>query len=167
MAQSTVKNLMIEMKSFDNNSTRVRLDNPKNGITRSQIAEVMQPAFTNGWIITDKGSTAGYLGETVLETSTKIKLEGEDFYVTPNALYFTADPGTQTKTLTVTGAQIQGYNIKMTIETYSTLSVAIAENGLTATVTTRYDEGQSSGAWNVILIIRGQEVTIPVKRGNV
>lgn len=166
MAQSTVRNLMIEMKSFDNDSMRIRLDNPKEGITRAQIAEVMQPAFTNNWIMTEKGSTAGYLGETVLETSTKIKLEGEDFYVTPNEIIFTTGSGTQNATLTVTGAQIQGYNIKQIDEGgSSTLSVKIAENGLSATVTTTApSSGAYGGTWNLILIIRGAEVTIPVKR---
>lgn len=154
MAQSTVKNLMIELKSFDGDSTRVRLDNPQNGITRAQVAEAMQPAFTNNWIYTDKGSTAGYLGETVLETSTKISLEGEDFYVTPNSLtIITGNSGT----LTVTGAQIQGYNIKNTQDV--TASVTIAENGLSATVTA---SSQSTRNFQLILIIRGQEVTIPV-----
>lgn len=160
MAQSTVKNLMIEMKSFDNDSTRVRLDNPKEGITRAQIATAMQPAFTNGWIITDKGSTAGYLGETVLETSTKISLEGEDFYVTPNSLNITNG---NEYTLTVTGAKIQGYNIKNRTAGvyYDTFMITVSQNGLTATVQVR-ESDPVAGTCDLILIILGQEVTIPV-----
>lgn len=158
MAQSTVRNLMIELKSFDNDSLRVRLDNPKEGITRAQIAEAMQPAFTNNWIITDKGSTAGYLGETVLETSTKISLEGVDYYVTPSSL--TIDRK-EPYTLTVTGAKVQGYNLKNS--TFSSeenpVTVTISENGLTVNVMYNILE---NGTVDLILIILGQEVTIPI-----
>ena len=161
---TTVKNLMVELKSFDNDNLRIRIDNPKDSVTRAAVAEAFQPAFTNGWITTNKGSVAGYIGELVLETSIKISLEGEDFYVTPNELTLA---GTTPQTLTVTGAQIQGYNIKNLQSsgspplTESNISVTIAENGLTATVV--MDQGTSSyrGSFNLILVILGQEVTIP------
>jgi len=169
MAQSTVKNLMIEMKSFDGDSSRIRLDNPKEGISRAQVAEVMQPAFLNNWIYTDKGSTAGYLGETVLETSTKISLEGEDFYITPSSLSFNASTqGDHIQTVTITGAQLQGYQFKNVVKTIGSqfdLFATIADNGLSVEVNVKTANINQLGTFDFVVIVRGQEVTIPATIG--
>lgn len=162
MAQSTVKNVMVELRSFDNDNLRIRIDNPKTGITRAEIADAFQPAFTNSWIITSKGSTAGYIGEVVLETSTKISLEGNDYYVTPNSLTL---EDTVEQTLTITGAQVQGFNIKNFTSsgtpplTPKNVNVIIAENGLSVAVA--MSTSSYTGSFDLILIILGQEITIP------
>lgn len=169
MATSTVKNVMIEFKSFDNDSLRIRLDNPKDTITREQIAVAFQKAFTEGWIICSEGSIAGYIGETILETSTKVSLEGQDFYVTPNAINIPY--GETMPTITVMGAVIQGYNVikgKMpSTSIKSELYPQITNNGLNCALT--YDVAADSGGqyprvWNftLILVIRGTEVRIPI-----
>lgn len=162
MAQSTIKNVMVELRSFDNDNLRIRIDNPKTNITRAEIADAFQTAFTNNWIITSKGSTAGYIGEVVLETSTKISLEGDDYYVTPNSLTLN---GTVEQTLTITGAQVQGFNIKNFTSSGSppltpkNVNVIIAENGLSVAVA--MSVSSYTGNFDLILIILGQEVTIP------
>jgi len=165
MATSTVKNVMIEFKSFDDDALRIRLDNPRDGITREQISAAYQKAFLEDWIICSKGSIADYIGEIVVETSTKVSLEGEDFYITPNTL--SINLGSSTKgsgNLTVSGAQIQGYNVKNIAgkSDVEYIKATIKDNGLTATVTVQTTTSKdASGTFDLILVIRGKEVTVP------
>lgn len=136
-----------------------KFDNPKANLTRAMVSEAFSPALANGWLLAADDTTAMYLGEVILNTSKKVTLDGEDFYVTPNSLTIdTKSP----YTLTVTGAKVQGYNFKnstFTSEEGTPVIVTISENGLTVNVMYNFLE---NGTVDLILIILGQEVTIPI-----
>lgn len=164
MAQTTVKNVMIELKSGDNDNTRIRLDNPINNITREMISAALQPALINEWIITDKGSKAIGIGEVVLETSTKVPLVGTDYYITPSSLNINTPGGSGSGTVTVSGATIQGYNFRNFAGSTSNLysyKATIANNGLSITVEVTTNTTTFSVTFDLILVIQGTEVTVP------
>ena len=76
-------------------------------------------------------------------SSTKIKLGGEDFYVTPTSLDLTASLGPQNikGTVTVSGATIQGYNIVHVSGTApDNIEVTLSENKLSATIKVSMDD---------------------------
>lgn len=156
----TVKTLDIQLQNAERgNSTTIKLDNPVDNITREMVSTAMQTPLSQGWFLTNKGDIATYIGDITLNTSIKVKLEGEDFYVTPNTLTIVAD-GTANSTIEVSGAQIQGYNLKNLsgVNQQNTI-IQIAENGLS--ITLGYFRGQGTGTFDLILIIMGQEVLIP------
>ena len=137
-----------------------KFDNPKANLTRAMVSEAFTPALTKGWLLAADNSTAMYIGDVILNTSKKITLDGEDFYITPSSLSFSPQ-GSETKTVTVTGAQIQGYNIKNKVLVNTSLTVNIVENDFVANVTKNSSEYQTGSA-TLILVIQGQEVSIPI-----
>lgn len=146
--------------------TTVKLDNPRENLTKADISTAFSNAFANEWLLTNKsGRPAKYLGDVTINTSTKVKLGGEDYYVTPSSLSFAS--GTNTQTLTVSGAYIQGYNVTNltgSLPSLDRISIVISENGLTASVTLN-NQGNFNGTFNIILVIQGIEVIIPVSYG--
>lgn len=166
--QTTVTTVDIQLLDAERSgATTVKLDNPKNNLTREQISAAMQPALSNGWFLTNKGNVVMYIGDTTINQSIKTKLGGEDFYVTPSSLSFGMDgQGTSdTKIVTVTGAVIQGYNITdENIENINSMQrdITVAENGLTITITIKQTQSTSpTGSFNLKLVIQGTIVTIP------
>lgn len=163
---TTVNTIDIQLLNADRaDVTTIKLDNPINGITREQVSAVMQPALTNGWLLTTKGDTAMYLGDITLNTSIKTKLGGEDFYVTPSTLSFalTNQKPADNKTVTVSGATIQGYNIRNLTNANLNYKITIADNGLSIQVivlTTDLSAGDN-GSFDLELVIQGTIVTIP------
>ncbi len=158
--QTTVTTLDIQMLDADrSNATTIKLDNPKDNVTREQVSSAMQPAFSNGWFLCSNGNTAMYLGDVTINQSIKTKLAGEDFYVTPDTI--TMESGATT--VTVSGATIQGYNLKDTdtLVNHRVTSIAIASNGLSITFSI---EKINTGTENftLVLIIQGLEINIPV-----
>lgn len=171
MADSVVTNVTtLDIQMLDSerkNATTIKLDFPKDNLTREQVSAAMQPAFANGWLLTNSGSVAMYLGDVTINQSIKTKLDGEDFYVTPSTLAYTISlEQTETKTITVSGATIQGVNITDYVDENDTLeflSPVIAANGLSVQIPVR---GIATGSdqdatFNIKLIILGTEVTIP------
>lgn len=78
--QTTVANLDIQILSAERSeTTTIKLDNPKQNLTREMVSAAMQPAFTNGWLLTSKGSVAMYLGDVTYNTSTKINWAAKIF----------------------------------------------------------------------------------------
>lgn len=67
-------------------ATLIKLDNPMDNLTKNQVVDAMQPALTNGWLLTNKGNVATYIGDVTLNTSIKTKLSGGDTYITPPSL---------------------------------------------------------------------------------
>lgn len=177
---TTVKTLDFQMLDADRqDATLIKLDNPKNNITREMVSAAMQPAFANGWFLTTKGSPAMYLGDVTISTSTKVKLDGQDFYVTPSS--FTQNWNKQTNGFTVdinvSGATIQGYQyININNQVYSASSgsfpvtmkftPSIINNGLKfrmiieASSTPMIEGGTLT--FDIILVIQGTQVTVPV-----
>lgn len=162
MATTNVTNLDIQLLDADrSNTTTIKLDNPKSNITREQVSAAMQPALTNGWFLTNRGSVAMYLGDITINQSIKTVLDGEDFYVTPSSITFTAGSAEEGETIQVSGATIQGYNILDDPSTDPVLSVRIADNGLSAHVSIQED--YSAGhSMTLVLIIQGTAVNIPI-----
>lgn len=112
MANTTVKNLDVQLLNAERKATTIKLDNPKDGLTKAQVVAAYQPAITNGWLLDREGERVMYIGDVIVNTSIKVSLEGEDFYVTPEALAFNfstnvSSGSSDTKTITVTGADIQ------------------------------------------------------------
>lgn len=169
MSESTtnVTNLDIQMLNANHSAaTTVKLDNPKDNITREQVSAAMQPAFTNGWFLCNDGSTAMYLGDVTINQSIKTRLDGEDFYVTPSTLTFSGRD-IQSSDITVSGATIQGYNITSDNEIVREgFNVSLSENKLVATVKAEQYmlNNLTAGTYNlqIVLIILGTEVNIPV-----
>lgn len=156
------------------NATTVKLDNPRENVTREQVSAAMQTAFANGWFLTSKGDVAMYLGDVTINKSIKTKLGGEDFYVTPNSLTMKAVNESQTEyqpTITVSGATIQGYNYTQLTgplaSRISKFTVTIAPNGLSATLYFLADSGFGAGddycTMDFYLVIQGVRITIPVR----
>lgn len=159
-----VVTLDVQLLNANRESVRTyKFDNPRSDVTRAQISEAFQPALVNSWLIAADGSPAMYIGDTIINTSKKVSLDGQDFYVTPTELNLSiTTPGQPAVgTVTVTGAQIQGYNFKNKQGTFSVLTAVVADNGLTATLTVSTPQGNSASC-DLILIILGKEVVIPV-----
>lgn len=176
----TVKTLDFQMLDADRqDATLIKLDNPKDNITREMVSAAMQPAFANGWFLTTKGAPAMYLGDVTVSTSTKVKLDGQDFYVTPSSV--TQNWNKQTNAMIididVSGATIQGYQyINIDNQVYSASSSSspvtmrfapeIINNGLrfrimvTSSSTPMVEGGTLT--FDIILVIQGTQVTIPV-----
>ena len=163
-SQTTVTNLDIQLLDADrSNATTIKLDNPKDSVTREQVSAALQTPLTEGWFLTSKGSTAMYLGDITINQSIKTKLGGEDFYVTPASLSFSMASSSQqehTETITVVGATIQGYNFINKYPNGYSISAEIAQNALSINVKfTKLTAGANNG--KIILIIQGTEVAVP------
>ena len=170
--QTTVVNLDIQLLDESRaDTTTFKLDNPKSNVTREQVSSAMQPALTNGWLLTTKGNVAMYLGDITVNQSIKTKLGGEDFYVSPSEVNLQTDTASHiTTTITVSGATIQGYNFKnfpteLDVQIYATAEVA--ENGLSITVDVNINYGDlpsgTTKLCDLILVIQGVEVVVPIK----
>lgn len=165
--QTTVTTVDIQLLDAERSgATTVKLDNPKNNLTREQISAAMQPALSAGWFLTNKGAVVMYIGDTTINQSIKTKLGGEDFYVTPSSLTFLNGAGEQNpQDITVTGATIQGYNItNITGTGTGTPYVNLSENRLTATVGFTNKSNPAPGIdFTVQLVIQGTIVNINCK----
>ena len=168
--QTTVTTLDIQMLDADRkNATTIKLDYPKDSVTREQVSAAMQPAFTNGWLLTNSGSVAMYLGDVTINQSIKTKLGGEDFYVTPANLEFRKMVGLKFdyENINVSGATIQGYNFVNISNDKIKPYAEIINNGLSIKLTpylgdiTQDMQGMNE-TFDVELIIMGEKVTVPV-----
>lgn len=174
---TTVVTLDIQLLDAERkNATTVKLDNPKTNpmVTREQVSAAMQPALTNSWFLTSNGSVAMYLGDVTINTSTKVKLGGDDFYVTPNSITLTLAQAKQSaldnRMITVSGAIIQGYSFKRgTIQNqdatwYEKIYGTILNNG--SRFAFKFEDSftnlTENATFTVSLIIQGVEVEIPV-----
>lgn len=164
---TTVTNLDIQLLNANRSAAvTIKLDNPKDDVTREQVSSTFQPALSGGWFLANDGSPAMYIGNITVNQSIKTKLGGEDFYVTPSELRFSANAlqsSDQTTNVNVTGATIQGYNFSNSATNNST-KVVISENALTAAVTMAQGMYLSSQdpQFSIILIVQGQSIQIPV-----
>lgn len=164
--QTTVTTLDIQMLDADRgDATTIKLDNPKDNVTREQVSSAMQPAFTNGWFLTNKGSVAMYLGDVTLNQSIKTKLGGEDFYVTPTSLAFSQPAGGSFpyQKVSVSGATIQGYNFANKSSNKIKPDANVIDNGLSIMVAASASAATAdmNGTFDLELIIQGEKVTIP------
>lgn len=168
---TTVSNLDIQLLNAERaETTTFKLDNPKQNLTREQVSAAMQPALTKGWLLTSKGSVAMYLGDVTYNTSTKIRLDGEDFYVTPTALTLnrSADNQSASGSINVSGATIQGYNVKRQsyVSNGANISPEITNSGLTLFIRVTAPSLESkippAGNFTVELVIMGTIVSVPI-----
>lgn len=158
---TTVKTVDIQLLDADrSNATTIKLDNPKNDLTREQVSAAMQPAFTNGWFLCTNGNVAMYLGDVTINQSIKTKLGGEDFYVTPSLLTLTKETNTATGTITVSGATIQGYRFNISNTNTFTVSGKISSNGLSIDITVKDSQLLLSMDFKTYLIIQGQTIEV-------
>lgn len=162
---TTVDIQLLDEKRED--TTTIKLDNPVGNITREMVSAAMQSAFTNQFLLTNKGSVAMYLGDVTVNQSIKRKLEGQDFYVTPTELTLNRTaPNVAKGTINVSGATIQGYNILWL--QYPTaipiIECKITNNGLSLDikVLTTNDTAPPAGNFTVELVIMGTIVAVPV-----
>lgn len=175
MADSVITNVTtvdIQMLNAERGSaTTIKLDNPKDNITREQVSAAMQPALSAGWFLCTDDSPATYLGNITVNQSIKTKLGGEDFYITPSSLSLSAQVDQiATGTVNCSGATIQGINIDNIVgfdehpEDYvEFLSPVIAANGLSAQIKVKVI-GSMDGdtiSFKVKVIVQGIVVTIP------
>ncbi len=169
MADSVVTNITtldIQMLDADRkNATTIKLDFPKDGVTREQVSAAMQPAFTNGWLLTNSGSVAMYLGDVTINQSIKTKLDGEDFYITPAELYIATNGETPvTSELTVAGATFMGYDYIKTGSggggSASITGVKITNNGLTMQISASGDS-TNTVMYDFYVIVQGEKIKIP------
>ena len=167
MATKTVTTLDIQMLDADrSNTTTIKLDNPKDNLTREQVSSVMQTAFTKGWLLTSKGNVAMYLGDVTINQSIKTTLEGEDFYITPSELTIATNSDTEVHSdLTVAGATFMGYDYGSKAESGSgnarITRVSIANNGLTLQI---YAKGDSTHnvRYDFYVVVQGEKIKVPV-----
>lgn len=162
--QTTVNTIDIQLLDADRgDATTIKLDNPKNGMTRESVSSAMQAPLANGWFLTNKGAVAMYLGDITLNTSIKTKLGGEDFYVTPSTITMVVPINSSAEsTVTVTGATIQGFNFANITNNDPTYTARVADNGLSVTLKIKQNTGDTQGTFDFILIIQGTRVVIPV-----
>lgn len=143
-------------------TTTIKLDNPKENITREQVSAAMQPALAGGWFLTNQDRVAMYLGDITVSQSIKRKLDGADFYVTPTSLTLTRMTANNASgSISVSGATIQGYNIKP-LEYEPSVTCKITNNGLGLTVNAQSSGSLPAGNFEVQLVIMGTTVTVPV-----
>lgn len=161
---TTVKTVDIQLLDADrSNATTIKLDNPKDDLTREQVSSAMQPAFTNGWFLCNNGNVAMYLGDVTINQSIKTRLDGADFYVTPSSLTLTNSGNSASGNINVSGAVIQGYNISGASAGMN-VKITINNNGLTANVRVTNVTPTSqvpTGDFTVTLIIQGQSIVVP------
>lgn len=161
--QTTVTTLDIQMLNADRaDATTIKLDNPKDSVTREMVSIAMQPAFAKGWFLTNKGEPAMYLGDVTLNQSIKTKLGGEDFYVTPASL--TINTNTESESsgeFQVSGAQILGYDYKEMSNSgtgnASITSVRITNNSQTIQIKAKGDSTRSV-RYDFYLVIQGERI---------
>lgn len=177
MADTQTSVITLDIQMLDESrgdATTIKLDNPKDNVTREMVSSAMQTALTNGWFLTNKGSVAKYLGDITINQSIKTKLGGEDFYVTPTTITHTvAVDETYNAVITCTGATIQGVNIDNFTNSFDdehpedyvqVLAPVIAENGLSVTVPIygKGSTGQETISFDANLIILGTTVTVKI-----
>ena len=163
--QTTVTNLDIQLLDESrSDTTTFKLDNPKNDVTREQVSSAMQPALTNGWLLTNKGNVAMYLGDITINQSIKTKLGGEDFYVDPASVELTG-VDTRVKLIHCVGAVIQGYRFDNVDDDHVTSTSALIDgNGLTLRVSFDYNLDsvtQTIKLFDAVLIVQGTAVAVP------
>ncbi len=167
---NTVTTVDIQMLDANReNATLIKLDNPKNDITREQVSNAMQTAFANEWFLCSKGGIAKYLGDVIVNQSIKRTLEGADYYVTPSQLTLSYDDSSDLSaggTISVSGANIQGYNFVKPEGVGYRYTGTITDNGLTfkVVITNGIDQSQRppAGTFDVELVINGEITTVPV-----
>lgn len=172
MATKTVTTLDIQLLDADRgDTTTIKLDNPKDSLTREQVSAAMQPALVNGWLLTNKASVAMYLGDVTINQSIKTTLEGEDFYITPNELVIETNTETEVYSeLTVAGATFMGYDYSFRATTGAgnalITKVVITNNGLTMKI---YAKGESTNkrTYDFYVIVQGEKIKVPVSLNGV
>ena len=128
---SIVKNVDIQLIDDDAKSTTVKLDNPKDNITKNEIVQVFTTAINNNWLLSNYGSAIKGVGQVQLTTSEKVLLEGEAVYVTPASANITLSNSPVTTTFTVSNGLIQmveltGDNNFMTFsETHTSTTISV------------------------------------------
>lgn len=179
--QTTVITLDIQLLDAERKgATTIKLDNPRNNVTREMVSSAFQTALANEWFLTNGGLPVMYLGDITVNQSIKTKLGGEDFYVTPSTIdfhYGDWDLNSQaTTTITVTGATIQGFNFTNKVgnnfDNVYWLRGVIADNGLSMQVIANLEDGAGSDfpaeeyTCDLELIILGTTVKVPMKISN-
>lgn len=169
---NTVTTVDIQMLDANReNATLIKLDNPKNDITREQVSNAMQTAFANEWFLCSKGGIAKYLGDVIVNQSIKRTLEGADYYVTPSQLtlsYSGESDMVPDGTIEVSGATIQGYNFPSYDSRVIIPTGIIQNNGLRISISVKpgaqQDQSQRPPAYNfnIALVINGEVTTVPV-----
>lgn len=178
MPDTTKTVTTVDIQMLDENregTTTVKLDNPRDNLTREQVSAAMQTPFANGWFLCGNGKTAKYLGDVIINQSIKTTLDGADFYVTPDTLELVVPSTAQIATwgenaiITCSGAIIMGYNIRNYASFYTskvaTLEVQIRDNGLSVKVRgTLKDQNTFARQklFDLDLVIQGTVVTVPV-----
>lgn len=172
MATTTVQTVNVSTIDEDGKQTTFNLDNPKDNLTKQQVVNAFQTGIDNGILISNYGSLIKSVGTVTLATSTKIELEGEPIYISPNSLEFNltrlVDGSSATSTVTVTNGTIQSAGITdMQVSSGGYLSnVKVVSSFTTNVVTvTVIEKGSSSGTTytgKLIIVIQGNSYHVPI-----
>ena len=172
MATTTVQTVNISTIDEDGKQTTFNLDNPKENLTKNQVISAFQSGIDHGILISNYGSLIKSVGTVTLATSTKIELEGEPIYITPNSLEYTfnriVDGSSATKTVSVTNGTIQSAGVTdLTVSSGGYLSnITVVSNFTTSTVTVKViEKGSSNGTTytgKLIIVIQGTSYSVPI-----
>ena len=136
---SVVKNLDIQLIDEDAKTTTVKLDNPREDITKNQVISVFATAISNNWLLSNYGNPVKAIGQVQLSTSEKILLEGDPIYVTPERATLRPTPSTpSTQTFSVANGTIQMVELSLESETqgqYISVSQTHTSDSITVTAT--------------------------------
>lgn len=164
---TTVKTVDIQTYDANNKITTYKIDNPIEGITKSQCAQAFNSMIEAGLLASNDGVAVSRIGTVTLSTTIKETLGSENIEFNPSSLDLTINGTTQTSTsgtITVTNAMIQSANFETFPDISSWGFAYVTFNSNTVTVNLRIS-GSASGqsiTTNLEIVIEGISYFIPV-----
>lgn len=135
---SIISTVDIQLVDENNKGSTYKLDNPKDGLTKSEVIQVFTSAINNNWLLSSTGGRVVSVGQVQLTTSEKVILQGETIYVSPVSAELTATSGTPaTQTFSVTNGTVQMTELTLDAGSsgnFMNPSVTSTSNSVTVTV---------------------------------
>lgn len=137
----------------------LKLDRPKDGLTKAQINDAFSKGF--GILYNQRGNPIVSIGKVVMSHSQKYEVGGAVYYVTPNKIegsYATS----QSETLTITGANVEYatvVNVNNQGQENNRVNLSVNNN----IITVEFIKGGSAANYSATIIIGiGNNTTISV-----
>lgn len=145
----------------DGKTTTFKLDNFKENLTKNQVVESFQYGINNGLLMSNYGTAIKSVGTVMKSTSTKIELEGEPIYITPNELTLTIPAGSPHYTdTTITVANAAGM-----VQAASVVDVQSSNPATYSAYIARLTE--SAGVYSITFRIGTETITTITGRINI
>jgi len=146
----------------DGKTTTFKLDNFKENITKNQVVEAFQYGINNGLLMSNYGTAIKSVGTVMKSTSTKVELEGEPIYITPNELTLTIPAGNPHHTdTTITVANAAGMVQAASVVDVQSSNTEATYYAYIASLT------ESAGVYSIVFRIGTEAITTITGRINI